>query len=127
MSTTLYQPPHKSRVSRRLVVVMLVVLALGGIGASLYRRQPRWLDRAVTSILGLFGYELASVDVATTPTRTNILLDGERMTELPLHVRRDGATHRVSAIAPGYEPSEVTFRADGDKHLILSLKPERRR
>jgi hypothetical protein len=127
MTTTLYEPPRKPLVGKRLVVVVLVVLAVGGIGASLYRRQPGWFTKAATSILGLVGYELVSVDVATTPRQTNILLDGERVTELPLHVRRDGASHRVSAIAPGFEPVEVTFRANGDQHLILTLKPAKRR
>jgi len=127
MTATLYEPPRKPLVSRRFVLVVIVVLTLAGLGASLYRRHPGWLDKAATGFLGLFGYELASIEVMTTPTRADILLDGERKTEIPFHVRRDGAEHRVSAIAPGFETAEISFRADGDKQLFLSLRPARRR
>lgn len=125
MTGTLYAPPRKPLVSRRLIVVVVLVLAVIGLGAALVRQRPSWLDQTVRGVLGLFGYELVSVEVETTPRQTNILLDGERMTELPLHVRRDGENHKISAIAPGFEPTEVVFRADGDKHLLLTLKPSR--
>jgi len=127
MVTTLYEPPRKPILPKRLIKVLLIGLAVLAIGGYLYRRQPGWFADVAGSVLGLFGYEMISVDVATTPTRADILLDGERMTELPLHVRKDGASHRVSAIAPGFEPAEVTFRAESDQHLILTLKPAKRR
>ena len=126
MAPTLYEPPRKRLFSGRAVKVLLVLLVVAGAGGYLYQRQPGWFAHAAASFLGLFGYELVTINVATTPTRANVLLDGERMTELPLRVRRDGGSHRVSAVAPGFEPTEVTFTADGDKHLILTLKPERR-
>ena len=127
MAATLYEPPRKPLLPRRLVKVLLVGLVALAVGGYLYRRQPGWFTGVANSVPGLFGYEMASIDVATTPTRADILLDGERVTELPFSVRRDGATHRVSAIAPGFDPAEVTFRAEGDRHLILTLKPAKRR
>ena len=122
MATTLYQPPPRPWLPGRVVKTAVVVLVLAGAGGYLYHRQPGWLSRAANGLLGLFGYEMVTVEVMTTPTRTDVLLDGVRMTELPLQVRRDHAIHRVSAIAPGYETAEITFMADGDRQLILTLK-----
>jgi hypothetical protein len=127
MVGTLYEPPRKTHVSRRALAVLLVVLVLAGAGGYLYQREPGWFGQAAARIIGLFGYEMVAVDVATSPTRADILLDGERVTSLPVHVRRDDAVHRVSAIAPGYETSEVSFKADGDKHLFLTLRPAKKR
>lgn len=125
MAPTLYEPPRKRLFSGRSVKVLLVLLVVAGAGGYLYQRQPGWFANATASFLGLFGYELVTIEVATTPTQANILLDGERMTELPLRVRRDGGSHRVSAIAAGFAPAELTFTADGNKHLILTLRPEK--
>ena len=124
---TLHTPPRKPLVTGRSLKVLLVVLGLVTAGAYLYQREPRWFSRAASSILGWFGYQTIAVEVVTAPTRADILLDGERMTELPLRVRKDDAVHRVTAVAPGYQPAEVSFRADGDKHLILTLRPAMRR
>jgi hypothetical protein len=127
MAATLYEPPKKTLVPRWLVAALLIIAAIALIGGYAYRRHPGWLVGAASGILGLIGYELISIDVATTPTRADILLDGERATELPLHVRRDSASHRISAIAPGFEPAEVTFKADGDRQIFLTLKPAKQR
>jgi hypothetical protein len=123
MAPTLYTPPPKVLISKRTFKVLLVLIVLGSAGAFLARQQPGWFANAASSILGWFGHETIAVDVATSPTRADILLDGERMTELPLRVRKDAALHRVSAVAPGYDPAEVTFKADADKRLILTLRP----
>jgi hypothetical protein len=124
---TLYTPPRQPLVTRRTLKVLLVVLGLAAAGAYLYQREPGWFARAASSVLGWFGHETIAVEVATAPTRADVLLDGERVTELPLRVRKDEAVHRVTAVAPGYEPAEVSFKADGDKHLILTLRPAKRR
>ncbi len=123
---TLYRPPPKPLLPRRVLKGLVVALLLAGVGGYLYQRQPGWFTQAVTALIGLFGYEVITVDVATTPARADILLDGQRVTSLPLHVRRDEANHRLMAVAPGYEPAEVSFRADGNRRLILTLKPARR-
>ena len=127
MGHTLYEPPVKPLVPKRTLKTLLVLFALAAAGGYLYQREPGWFADVAGGVLGFFGHETTTIDVATIPTRADVLLDGERMTELPLHVRKDGAVHRVSAIAPGYEPADVSFRADGDKHLILTLRPEKRR
>jgi hypothetical protein len=127
MAGTLYEPPVKPLITARGLRIAVVVLALGGVGAYLYQREPGWIGKVGSVVLGLFGYELVAVDVITTPARTDILLDGTRVTELPLHVRHDDAIHRVTAIAPGYEPAEVTFKADGNRQLILTLRPAKNR
>ncbi len=122
---TLYQPPRKPLLPRPVLKGLLVGLLLVGAGAYLYQRQPGWFTRAATSVIGLFGYEMVTIEVATTPVRADILLDGERTSSLPLHVRRDSSTHRVTAIAPGFEPAEISFPADGDRSLFLTLKRAR--
>jgi hypothetical protein len=123
MASTLYQPPRRSVVSGHWAKTVIVLLVLGGVGGFLYQRPPGWFTSAALSVLGLFGYEMVTVEVLTNPARADILLDGKREAELPLHVRKDDAIHRVSAIAPGYEPVEVTFKADGDHQLYLTLTP----
>jgi hypothetical protein len=124
---TLYQPPPKPIFPRRVLKGLLLALLLAGVGGYLYQRQPGWFTNAATGLLGLFGYEMATVEVSTNPLRAEILLDGERMTSLPLHVRRDGSTHRVTVLSSGFETTEVTFLADGDRKLFLTLKPDRHR
>jgi hypothetical protein len=124
---TLYEPQRKPVFPRRVLKGLVVAALLIGVGVYLYRAQPGWLTNTATYLLELFGHELATVEVATNPTRADVLLDGQRMESLPLHVRRDGAVHHVVAVAPGYEPAEVTFTADGNRHLVLTLKPSRHR
>jgi hypothetical protein len=125
--STLYEPPRKPILPRRVLKGLLLAATLAVVGVYLYRAPPGWLTNAATSVLGLFGHELVTIEVTTNPVRADVLLDGDRTESLPLHVRRDGAIHRVSAIAPGYDPAEVTFHADGNRHLILTLHPARRR
>jgi hypothetical protein len=127
MSRTLYEPPSKTRILGRWIKVLLVVLLLVGAGGYLYQRHPGLATRAAATVLGWFGREMITVEVTTSPTRAEVLLDGERMEELPLHVPKDDALHRVSAIAPGYAPAEVTFKADGPKQLFLTLRPAKQR
>jgi hypothetical protein len=127
MARTLYEPPVKPVIHKHTLKTLLILLAVAMAGVFLYQRQPGWFAGVASSILGFFGHETVIVEVATTPTRADVLLDGERMTELPLRVRQDGAIHHVSAIAPGYEPADVTFRADGNKRLLLTLRPSKRR
>lgn len=127
MPGTLYEPPRKPLIHKRTLLVLLVLLVLAGAGGYLYQRQPHLFSEAAASLLGLFGYEVVAVDVAVSPTRADILLDGERVTSLPVRVRRDGAVHRVTAIAPGYETAEVTFKADADRTLFLTLRPAKKR
>ena len=124
---TLYQPPRKPIVPRPLLKGLLVALVLAGGGFYLHQSQPGWLTRLATGVIGLFGYETVAIEVSTTPARADLLLDGQRIESLPLHVRRDDADHRLTAIAPGFEPAEVTFRASANRHLILTLKPRRGR
>lgn len=126
MAATLYQPPRKPLLSGRFIMLLLVLGAIAA-AAYLWQQNPGWLGRASVGLLNLFGRELVTVEVATVPTRADVLLDGERMTELPLHVPHDGTAHQVTAVAPGYEPSTVSFRADGDRHLILTLRPSKGR
>jgi hypothetical protein len=123
---TLYTPPPKPLVSKRTIRVVMVLLVLAGLGGYLYLHPPAWLRWTGTAFQGC-GHPMITVNVTTTPTRADVLLDGERMTELPLHVRQDGAIHRVTAIAPGYEPADVAFKADENKNLILTLRPPKRR
>ncbi|MBN2574006.1 MAG: hypothetical protein JXP73_05520 [Deltaproteobacteria bacterium] len=127
MPGTLYEPPRKPLVRKRTLLMLLVLLALAGGGGYLHHRHPGWFGKAAASVLGLFGHEMVAVDVAVSPTRADILLDGERITSLPAYVRRDEATHRVTAIAPGYETTEVTFKANADRRLFLTLKPAKKR
>jgi hypothetical protein len=124
---TLYTPPPRVLISKRTFKVLLVLIVLASAGAYLARQQPGWFSEAAATVLGWFGHETIAVDVATSPARADILLDGERKTELPIRVRKGEALHRISAIAPGYEPAEVTFKADTDKHLFLTLRPAKRR
>lgn len=119
---TLYEPPRRPLLPRSVLKGLLVAVVLAVAGAYLYRAPPGWLTRIATGVLELVGHEMVTVDVETTPVRSDILLDGVRMESLPLHLRRDGAVHRVTAIAPGYEPTEVSFTANRDQRLILTLK-----
>ncbi len=97
-------------------------MALAGGLAAFHYQAPNLLARGWDSVLGLFGRELISVEVMTTPARADILLDGERITDLPARIPRDGADHQVTAVAPGYEPAAVAFRADHDRQIYLTLK-----
>jgi hypothetical protein len=124
---TLYQPPRKPIIPRPVLKGLLVALVLAGVSLYLYERQPGWFTRLATGFIGVLGYEMVTVEISTTPARADILLDGQRMESLPLHVRRDQVEHRITAIAPGFEPAEVTFRADADRRLILTLRPKRGR
>ena len=123
---TLYTPPSKPIVPRGTLKVLLAIIVLAGLGGYLYLHKPAWLSRPDATFLGC-GHALITVDVATSPTRADVLLDGERVTELPLQVPRDEAIHHVSAIAPGYQLTEVTFKADGNKNLFLTLRPIKHR
>lgn len=123
---TLYQAPRKPLVPRPVLKGLFVALVLAGVSLYLYQQQPGWFTKLATSLIGLFGHETVTVDVSTTPPRADILLDGQRMESVPLHIPREDADHRVTAIAPGFEPAEVTFRANADRRLILTLKPQRR-
>jgi hypothetical protein len=127
MGRTLYEPPVKPVIRKHTLKIVVLLLAVIASLVYLYQQRPGWFAEVASSIMGFFGHETVTVEVATTPTRADVLLDGERMTELPLRVRKDGAIHHVSAIAPGYDMADVAFRADGDKRLILTLKPDRRR
>jgi hypothetical protein len=127
MGHTLYEPPVKPLVRKKTLKILLILFVVAGAGGYLYQRQPGWFANVAAGILGFFGHETVTVEVTTSPTSADLLLDGERVTDLPLHVRKDGAIHQVSAVAPGYQLSEVPFRADGDKHLFLTLRPGKRR
>jgi len=127
MAATLYEPSRKPLISGTWLKRLVVLLVLVGAGAYLHERHPDWLKEASLTVLGWFGQETVTVDVVVSQTRADILLDGVRMTELPLHVRKDDAQHSVSAIAPGYLPATATFKADGDKQLFLTLRPNRGR
>ena len=122
---TLYQPPRQPIIPRPVLKGLLVALVLAGAGLYLYQSQPGWVTRLATGLVGLFGYETVTVDVSTTPARADILLDGQRVTSLPIYVRREEADHQLTAIAPGFVPAKVTFRANADRQLILTLKPRR--
>jgi hypothetical protein len=124
---TLYEPSRKPILPRRVLKGLAVAAVLVAVSTYLYRAQPGWLTRLATSVLEFFGREMVTLEVETNPVRADVLLDGERAESLPLHVRKDGAVHRVSAVAPGYEPVEVPFTADGNRHLILTLRPAKLR
>jgi hypothetical protein len=119
---TLYTPPRKRLFPRGTLKVLLILMVVAGLGGYLYLKKPAWLSRPDTLFPGC-GQLTITVDVATSPTRADVLLDGERMTELPLQLPRDEAIHHVIAVAPGYEPTDVSFKADGDKNLFLTLRP----
>lgn len=123
---TLYEPPRRPLLPRSVLKGLLVAAVLAGAGGYLYRAPPGWLTRIATGALQIVGHEMVTIEVETTPVRSDVLLDGVRMESLPLHVRRDGAVHRLTAVAPGYQPVEVAFTANRDQQIILTLKSSHR-
>jgi hypothetical protein len=120
---TLYEPPRRPLLPRSSLKGLLLAALLVVVGGYLYRAPPGWLTRIATAALEVVGHELVTVEVETAPVRSDVLLDGVRVESLPLHVRRDGAMHRITAVAAGYEPAEVVFAADRDHQLVLTLRP----
>lgn len=119
--------------------VVVAVLGLAGIGifALAYLFVPRlkaWVDGgarpgAVLPHKPVVYRELARDDavlvtVEVSPRSARLLLDGDPLPSNPVRLPRDGALHRLSALADGHEPAELPFVADKVKTVKIKLKKQ---
>ena len=68
------------------------------------------------------GHEIVTIEILTTPTRVDLLFNGEMVNELPIVVEKSESLHHLTAIAPGYRSAELTLRANKDQQLFINLK-----
>lgn len=62
-----------------------------------------------------------------SPPDASVSVNGGPMmsTQGELYLLEDGAEHLLTFTAPGHEPHEIRIKAEGDRHLVVTLDPEK--
>jgi serine/threonine-protein kinase len=135
------QPDARApRRSGLIAALVMVVLALGGLGAYLALRGGKPAATGAPPPVATKAVDAAApppvmttepvapavvrITVDLRPAEATLTLDGKAVSGNPFTIPKDGQSHALAAEAKGFKPGKLSFTADEAQRLQLHLEPE---